>query len=213
MKQRNPFFSASSSDSVKQPSFVDREMDRVPCVVIGAGAVGLAVGRAMCGAGVYTMVLEKHSAFGTENSSRNSEVLHAGLYYPVGSAKARFCNDGKNKLLTYMKDRNIPHNQCGKLVIASSAAEIPTLHKICKNGAANGLNDLRMVSVDEARVLEPSVSCVAAMLSPFTGIFDSHTLMLNYVTDIETTGSDIVYNCEVNDVSRTRIAPTRREAV
>lgn len=181
-------------------------MERIPCVVIGGGAVGLAIGKAMSRAGVYTMVLEKHSTFGTENSSRNSEVLHAGLYYPVGSAKARFCNEGKNKLLEYMKERSIPHSQCGKLVIASTAAEIPILHKICNNGSSNGLDDLRMIPLDEARALEPSVSCVAAMLSPFTGIFDSHSLMLNYVTDIEDQGSNVVYNCEVQNVSRNRVA-------
>ena len=188
-------------------------MEKVPCVVIGGGAVGLAIGRAMSRAGVYTMVLEKHSTFGSENSSRNSEVLHAGLYYPTGSAKARFCNEGKNTVLEYMKERSIPHKQCGKLVIASTLAEIPTLHKICKNGSTNGLNDLRMISLDEARALEPSVSCVAAMLSPFTGIFDSHTLMLNYVTDIEDKGSDIVYNCEVQSVSKTQVSISRSGAV
>lgn len=181
------------------------DMERVPCVVIGAGAVGLAIGRAISRAGIYTMVLEQHSTFGSENSSRNSEVLHAGLYYPVGSAKARFCNEGKLTLLRYLTERGIDHNQCGKLVIASSAAEIPTLHKIYNNGTANGLHDLRMISVDEARALEPSVSCVAAMISPFTGIFDSHNLMLNFITDIEDKGSDVVYNCEVQSVSKKHV--------
>ncbi len=187
-------------------STVDCAMERIPCVVIGAGAVGLAIGRAMSRAGVYTVVLEKHSTFGTENSSRNSEVLHAGLYYPVGSAKARFCNEGKNIRLGYMKERNMPHSQCGKLVIASTAAEIPTLHKICKNGSSNGLDDLRMIPLEEVRELEPSVSCVAAMLSPFTGIFDSHSLMLNFVTEIEDHGSNVVYNCEVQSISRKQVA-------
>jgi L-2-hydroxyglutarate oxidase LhgO len=176
-------------------------MERVPCVVVGAGAVGLAVGRALCQAGLYTLVLERNPIFGAENSSRNSEVLHAGLYYAPGSHKARMCEKGRFQLLDYMKQRNVPFSQCGKLVVATSMQEVPVLQKIKSNGEKNGLTDLRMLSEKEAFDLEPTIACKAAMLSPFTGVFDSHTLMLNYVADIELAGSSVVYNCAVDSVS------------
>jgi L-2-hydroxyglutarate oxidase LhgO len=176
-------------------------MERVPCVVVGAGAVGLAVGKALSQAGLYTLVLERNPIFGAENSSRNSEVLHAGLYYNPGSHKARMCEKGRFQLLNYMKQRNVPFSQCGKLVVATSMQEVPVLQKIKSNGEMNGLTDLRMLSEKEVHVLEPALACKAAMLSPFTGVFDSHTLMLNYVADIEQEGSSVVYNCAVDSVS------------
>lgn len=177
-------------------------MERIPCVVIGAGAVGLAIGRALSGAGVPTMVLESQSSFGTGNSSRNSEVLHAGLYYTPGSVKATLCNEGKHKMLAYLKNKSVPYSQCGKLVIASSSEELPTLHKIFKNGQKNGLNDLKMLTATEVNQLESSLSCTAGFLSPFTGIFDSHNLMLSYIVDLEESGSDVVYNCSVESVKK-----------
>jgi len=177
-------------------------MERIPCVVIGAGAVGLAIGRALSGAGVSTLVLESQSTFGTGNSSRNSEVLHAGLYYPPGSLKESMCNGGKEKLRTYMKEKSVPFSQCGKVVIASTSSEVPTLHKIFKNGQQSGINDLKLLTAAEVHNLEPSLSCVAGMLSPFTSIFDSHQLMLSYIIDLEESGSEVIYNCAVQKVTK-----------
>lgn len=170
-------------------------------MVVGAGVIGLAISRALSQGGLATLVLERNAIFGAENSSRNSEVLHAGLYYVPNSWKARLCSEGKQSLLEYLRERNIPHSICGKLVVAGSEAEVPILHKIKLTGEANGLADLRMLSKDETRALEPEVVSHAAMLSPSTGILDSHTLMLNYVADIEDRGSNIIYDCEVESVS------------
>jgi len=177
-------------------------MERIPCVIIGAGAVGLAIGRALSQSGIGTIVLESSSTFGAGNSSRNSEVLHAGLYYPTGSAKAEMCNKGKHKMLSYLKSMGIPFSQCGKLVIASSTEEVPTLHKIFKNATQNGLKELTLLNAKEVNELEPAVSCVAGMLSPFTGILDSHNLMLSYIVEIEEAGSDVLYNCAVQSVKK-----------
>ena len=109
---------------------------------------------------------------------------------------------GKRKLHAYMKEKAVPFSQCGKVVIASSPAEVPTLHKIFKNGQQSGINDLKMLSAKEVNELEPSLSCVAGMLSPFTGIFDSHQLMVSYIVDLEESGSGVIYNCAVQSVTR-----------
>jgi L-2-hydroxyglutarate oxidase LhgO len=177
-------------------------MEKVPCVVIGAGAVGLAIARSLSLAGINTLVLERNTTFGAENSSRNSEVLHAGLYYPRGSWKARLCIEGKSAMVKYLKERHIPHEICGKLIVATSEDEVPTLQKIKLNGEKNGVGDLRMLLVDEVRALEPHVTAHAAMLSPGTGIFDSHTLMVNYIADIEDSGSNVILECGVHSIQR-----------
>lgn len=173
-------------------------MEKVPCVVIGAGAVGLAVGRAMSKAGIFTLVLERNPIFGAENSSRNSEVLHAGMYYSPGSLKASLCNEGKHKLLDYIKAKHVSINNCGKIIVASSENEVHVLKGIIRNGERNGLNNLRMLSQSDVKFLEPNVSCHAGILSPFTSVFDSHTLMMNYEADMEDEGSMVVYNCVVS---------------
>jgi L-2-hydroxyglutarate oxidase LhgO len=177
-------------------------MEKVPCVVIGAGAVGLAIARSLSLAGINTLVLERNTTFGAENSSRNSEVLHAGLYYPPGSWKARLCIEGKSAMVKYLKERHIPHDICGKLIVATSEHEVPTLQKIKLNGEKNGVGDLRILSVEEVRAVEPHVAAHVAILSPGTGIFDSHTLMVNYITDIEDSGSSVVYECGVQAIER-----------
>jgi L-2-hydroxyglutarate oxidase LhgO len=175
-------------------------MERVPCVVIGAGVLGLAVARSLSLAGTYTLVVERNQNFGMETSSRNSEVLHAGLYYPIGGPKANFCRDGKMQLLSYIKERNIMYNQCGKLVVATSTAEIPKLNELLHKGNANGLNNLELLSAQEAIKMEPNLSCTKALWCPFTSIFDSHGVMQNYIVDIEHAKSDLVYNCEVIEI-------------
>jgi L-2-hydroxyglutarate oxidase LhgO len=159
--------------------------DTVDCVVIGAGVVGLAVARALALVGREVIVLEKERWIGAETSSRNSEVIHAGLYYPKGSLKARFCVAGRDMLYAYCAERGVAHRRIGKLVIACNEGEIPILEDIWRKAAANGVRDLEWVGGNEARALEPEVTCARAFFSPSTGIIDSHGLMLAYQADLE----------------------------
>lgn len=181
-------------------------MSTISCVVIGAGCVGLATARALSLIGLEVIVLEKNSSFGTETSSRSSEVLHSGIYYPTNSNKARFCVEGNNLLINYLKERKISHNLCGKLIIATSKKENEKLQSLYKQGEKNGLNALKLCSQEDVRVLEPNVECTSAILSPTTAIFDTHSVMLNYLGDIEDNGSNIVYNCSFNKA--TLLSPT-----
>jgi L-2-hydroxyglutarate oxidase LhgO len=171
--------------------------DTVDCVVIGAGVVGLAVARALALAGREVIVLEKERWIGAETSSRNSEVIHAGLYYPKDSLKARFCVEGRDMLYAYCETRGVPHRRIGKLVIACNEAEIPILEDIWRKAAANGVTDLDWVGDNEARALEPDVACARAFFSPSTGIVDSHGLMLAYQADLEAAGGMVVLRAPV----------------
>jgi L-2-hydroxyglutarate oxidase LhgO len=154
----------------------DRTLD---VAVIGAGVIGLAVARALALAGREVVLLERAGAIGTETSSRNSEVIHGGLYYPTGSLKARLCVAGRDALYQYCASRGVAHRRTGKLIVATTEAEIPTLESYAAKGAANGVDDLRLLEGAEARALEPRVDlrCVRGLLSPSTGIVDSHALM------------------------------------
>ena len=163
-------------------------MDEFDCVVIGAGVVGLAVARALALRGREVMVLEAEGAIGTGTSSRNSEVIHAGIYYPQGSLKARMCVAGKALLYAYAAERGVPHRRCGKLIVATSPAQVGELEAIVAKARANGVDDLVILTGDEARALEPQLACVAAILSPSTGIVDSHALMLSLQGDLENAG-------------------------
>ena len=169
-------------------------MDQIDCVVIGAGVVGLAVARALALQGREVMVLEAADAIGTGTSSRNSEVIHAGIYYPQGSLKASLCVAGKALLYAYCAERGIGHSRCGKLIVASSEAQVAQLQGIIAEAAANGVHDLVLLSREQARALEPQLECVAAVHSPSTGIVDSHGLMLALQGDIENTGGLVVLN-------------------
>jgi L-2-hydroxyglutarate oxidase LhgO len=171
--------------------------ERVECVVVGAGVVGLAVARALALAGREVMVLEGDVMIGTGTSSRNSEVIHAGIYYPPGSAKARLCVEGKERLYRYCAERGVPHKRLGKLIVAVEEAEIATFEGIEKRARANGVEDLRWLSGAEARAMEPALRCVAALLSPSTGIIDSHALMLAYQGDAENAGAMTVFRAPV----------------
>jgi len=171
--------------------------ETVDCVVIGAGVVGLAVARALALAGREVIILEATDAIGTETSSRNSEVIHAGLYYVPGSLKAKFCVTGKEFLYRYCAERGIAHRNSTKLVVATSEAQIPTLHKIKANAEACGMPHLHLIEGTEARRLEPNLRCVAALLSPTTGIVDSHGLMLAYLGDAEERGAMLAFNSPV----------------
>ena len=132
------------------------------------------------------MVLEAAEAIGTGTSSRNSEVIHAGIYYPQGSLKARFCVEGRQRLYAYCEERGVAHQRCGKFIVATDEAQRGQLQAIARKAEANGVNDLRWLDGPEARALEPALQCVAALHSPSTGIIDSHGLMLALQGDLET---------------------------
>ncbi|WP_397410549.1 NAD(P)/FAD-dependent oxidoreductase [Polaromonas sp.] len=169
-------------------------MDSVDVVVIGAGVVGLAVARALALQGREVMVLEAADAIGTGTSSRNSEVIHAGIYYPQGSLKARLCVEGKALLYDYCAQRGIGHSRCGKLIVATQASQIPQLQAIIAKAAANGVPDLVLLTREQAQALEPELDCMAAVVSPSTGIVDSHALMLALQGDLENAGGMVVLN-------------------
>lgn len=168
--------------------------DAVDCVVIGAGVVGLAVARAMALRGREVMVLEAASAIGTGTSSRNSEVMHAGIYYPAGSLKARLCVQGKELLYAYCAERGVPHRRCGKLLVATSATQSASLQSIEQRARLNGVHDLQWLSRSEALAMEPALECVGALHSPSTGIIDSHALMLALQGDLEHAGGLVALN-------------------
>ncbi len=163
-------------------------MDKVDAVVIGAGVVGLAVGRALALRGLETVVLERADAIGTATSSRNSEVIHAGLYYPSGSLKARLCVRGRHLLYPFCESHGVEHRRCGKLLVAVGEAELPRLQQLAAQADANGVNDLQWLDAAQARALEPALHAHAALLSPSTGIIDSHGLMLALQGDMEAAG-------------------------
>ncbi len=169
----------------------------VDCVVVGAGAVGLAIARAVARSGREVLVLEAAAGIGTETSSRNSEVIHAGLYYPEGSLKARLCVEGKHKLYTYCDEHGVPARPIGKLIVATSEPERALLDSVLRKAAANGVEDLVVMSREEAQALEPALDCVAAVLSPSTGIVDSHALMLAYQGDAEDAGAMVAYRAPI----------------
>src|ERR1700755_1206638 len=155
-------------------------MDEVECVVVGAGVIGLAVARALALADSEVLVLEKAYTIGFETSSRNSEVIHGGLYYPKDSLKATACVEGRQRLYEYCAEHGVPHKAIGKLIVATSDDEVPGVEKIEAAAKANGVNNLTWLSVAQATEMEPELNCVAALLSPSTGIVDSHALMLAY---------------------------------
>lgn len=185
-------------------------MDNVDCIVIGAGVVGLAVARALALQGREVMVLEAASAIGTGTSSRNSEVIHAGLYYPEGSLKGQLCVQGKHLLYDYCTQRSVGHSRCGKLMVATSQAQVVQLHHIIAKAAANGVNDLVFLSREQAQAMEPQLECVAAIYSPSTGIVDSHALMLSLQGDIENAGGFVVLNTAVDQLI---VAPAALEVI
>jgi L-2-hydroxyglutarate oxidase LhgO len=171
--------------------------ESIDCVVVGAGVVGLAIARALARSGREVIVLEAADVIGTGTSSRNSEVLHAGIYYATGSLKASLCVEGQPALYRYCEAKEIPHRRTGKIIVAHSTAQIPTLNKYAAQAAANGVRDLRMLSAEEVRKLEPEVRCAAGLLSPSTGIIDSHELMLAYRGDLERAGGMVVFKSAV----------------
>ncbi|HEX4505725.1 MAG TPA: NAD(P)/FAD-dependent oxidoreductase [Alphaproteobacteria bacterium] len=175
--------------------------DEIDCVVIGAGVVGLAIARAIAMAGRETLILEREHLFGSGVSARNSEVIHAGIYYPEGSLKARLCVAGRALLYDYCRDHKIAHRQCGKLIVAVSG-EQSAAEAIRQRAARNGVDDLVRLTAAQAQRLEPELNCTAALLSPSTGIVDGHGLMLSLLGDAEAHGAVIAYGAGV-----TRLEP------
>jgi L-2-hydroxyglutarate oxidase LhgO len=168
-------------------------MDKVDCVVIGAGVIGLAIARRLALAGREVIVLEAAEGIGTVTSSRNSEVIHAGIYYKAGSLMARMCVSGKHKLYEYCASHGIPHKNCGKLIVATTPAETEKLQSIRAHAQANGVLDMQVLSGQAARDLEPALNCDAALLSPSTGIIDSHSYMLALRGDAEASGAAFAF--------------------
>jgi len=172
-------------------------METVDCVVVGAGAVGLAVARALALAGREVIILEATEGIGTGTSSRNSEVIHAGIYYPKGSLMARTCVQGRRMLYAYCAEHGVPHRNCGKLIVATNAQESELLQSIKGRAEANGVEGMQLLSGNAATQLEPNLRCTAALLSPATGIVDSHSYMLALQGDAENSGAMLAVHSPV----------------
>jgi L-2-hydroxyglutarate oxidase LhgO len=172
--------------------------DTVDCVVIGAGVVGLAVARRMAQRGLETILLEATAEIGSGTSSRNSEVIHAGIYYPAGSLKAQLCRIGRRLLYGFCRDRGVEYRRCGKLIVAASERERAALERIAAAARANDVNDLAWLTRAEARGREPELECRFALHSPSTGIVDSHGFMLALLGDLEAAGGVLALRSAVS---------------
>ena len=172
-------------------------MERVECIVIGAGVVGLALARHLALQGREVVVLEAEDRIGTGISSRNSEVIHAGIYYPAGSLKARLCVAGNRSLYAYCQAHGVAHRRCGKLLVATDESQVEALRQLRAHAKANGVGELQWLEAGEARKLEPRIHCTAALLSPSTGIVDSHGLMRSLCLEAEAHGASVVLKSPV----------------
>ena len=171
--------------------------DHIETVVTGAGVVGLAIARKLAQSGQEVIVLEAESAIGTGTSARNSEVIHSGIYYPKDSLKAKLCVAGRNALYEFCKSHGIEHKKNGKLIVATSEAEIETLKSLRTKAENNGVDDLIWLTPEAASKLEPELKCTAALLSPSTGIVDSHAYMLALQGDAEAAGAMFAFNSPI----------------
>lgn len=175
-------------------------MDKVDVVVIGAGVVGLATARAAALQGREVLLVESEGAIGTHTSSRNSEVIHAGLYYPAGSLKARLCVRGRDRIYEYCEHHQVAHRRCGKLIVATTEGQLAALAGIRRNAEANGVTDLQKLSAAEACALEPELACTGALLSPSTGIIDSHAYMLSLQGEAEAHGAMVAFGTRLTAI-------------
>jgi len=173
------------------------ERAEVDCVVIGAGVIGLACARRIALGGREVLILEAEGDIGSGVSARNSEVIHAGIYYPTGSLKARLCVSGREMLYAYCATHGVTARKVGKLVVATASEQIPALHTLMRQAAANGVDDLALLSADEAKRMEPELACVAAFHSPSTGIIDTHGLMLSLLGEAEARGAALARHAPV----------------
>ncbi len=178
-------------------------MDSIEAAVIGGGVVGLAVGRALALQGMETLVFERHARPGQETTSRNSGVIHSGIYYPAGSLKAALCVQGRELLYGFCEARGIAHQRCGKIVVAGPR-QVAALHALHKRGVGNGVLDLELLDRDQVARLEPAVFCAAGLLSPSTGIIDVHELLLALLADLEAHGSALLLQSVVSAAKVTR---------
>jgi L-2-hydroxyglutarate oxidase LhgO len=177
--------------------------DSINTIVIGAGVVGLAVGRALARAGREIVVLERNSGIGEETSGRNSEVVHAGIYYPTGSLKQKLCVAGRHALYEFCAEKHVPYARIGKLIVAGDSAQSATLAELASRGAHNGVDDLRLLDAEEMRRLEPAIKGEAALHSPSTGIVDTHALMLALQADLESAGGVVALQTQVTGADAT----------
>ncbi|KAG9152367.1 hypothetical protein Leryth_016743 [Lithospermum erythrorhizon] len=188
----------STSSNLLHNQYESIPKEKVDCVVIGAGIVGIAIARELAMKhNREVLVVESGQTFGTVTSSRNSEVIHGGIYYPHNSLKALFCVRGRELLYGYCKERGIPHQQIGKLIVATLSEDIPKLDVLMTRGTENGVPGLRLLEGHEAMRLEPELRCLRALLSPASGIVDSHSLMLSLVGEAENHGATFSYNTTV----------------
>jgi len=172
-------------------------MDQLDCIIIGAGVIGLAVARTMAMSGREVFILEATEGIGNEASSRNSEVIHAGIYYLPGSLKAKFCVKGKQLLYEYCAERGINHKRTGKIIVASDEGEVQELERLRFQAEQNGVDDLVLLTGKETGSLEPELNCAAGLLSPSTGIIDSHSLMEEFLADSRDSGAELVLGTKV----------------
>lgn len=177
-------------------------MEKVDIVVIGAGVVGLAIAERLSRTNRHLYVIEKNSSFGQETSSRNSEVIHAGIYYPTGSLKATLCVSGSRLLYEICEKYNIPHRKIGKFIVATDDVEEKELQKLFEKGCANGVQDLKLISKKELEKFEPNVKANCALHSPLTGIIDTHSLMRHFEQKMKENQGEIAYGCEVSGISK-----------
>jgi len=184
----------------KKGEIPDRKIMDADITIIGAGVVGLAIAEKVSEEHKNVFLIEKHISFGQETSSRNSEVIHAGIYYTKDSLKSRLCVEGKWMLYDYCKKYNVPYNNCGKLIVATSENEISVIEGIRQTAIKNGVNDLSFIGREEIAGLEPNIFALKALYSPSTGIVDSHSLMKQYETNALNNGCQVVYGSEVTGI-------------
>jgi len=177
-------------------------MEKVDIIVIGAGAVGLSIAAELSRSYKDIVVVERNPSFGQETSSRNSEVIHAGIYYPKDSLKLKTCLEGKALLYEFCARNNIPHKRLGKLIIAIDKNEIMDLERLYSRGRENGVDDLVLVSKARVRKMEPAINAEGAIYSPSTGIFDTHSFMKCLISSFEKNGGQIAYNTEVTGITK-----------
>lgn len=179
-------------------------MADVDAIVVGAGVIGLAIARKLAGLGLSTVIAEQGQVFGNESSSRNSEVIHAGLYYAATPLKGALCLGGRELLYRYLQERNLPHQRIGKLIVAFNEGELAHLRRIAKGAEECGVLDLRWLSPGATRALEPTLNCAGALLSPSTGILDSHAYMLALLADAQSEGTILALRTQVSRVTKAR---------
>ena len=177
-------------------------METADITIIGAGVVGLSIASQVTRKGKNVLLVERHNGFGQETSSRNSEVIHAGIYYPEGFLKAKFCVEGNILLYQICKENGIPYKQTGKLIVAVTEKQVKDLEDLLEKGNRNGAENLRILSSKEVRELEPHITACAAIFAPSAGIIDSHRLMKFWETKVKDSGASITYGCEVKSIEK-----------